>query len=66
MARISDLDCARCAVLEADPVKALVEVDGVLPGHHLHNRDIYIYYWLHPGNKLTKFPDYWIRFVQLS
>ena len=45
MARISDLDCARCAVLEADPVKALVEVDGVLPGHHLHNRDIYIYYW---------------------
>ena len=45
MARISDLDCARCAVLEADPVKALVEVDGVLPGHHLQNRDIYIYYW---------------------
>ena len=29
------LDGPRSSVLEADAVKPLVEVDGVLPGHHL-------------------------------
>ena len=29
------LDGAGCAVLEPNPVQPLVEVDGVLAGHHL-------------------------------
>jgi hypothetical protein len=32
------LDCAGSAVLETNAVKALVKVDGVLPGHHLQGK----------------------------
>jgi hypothetical protein len=28
------LDGTRCSVLEADAMETLVEIDGVLPGHH--------------------------------
>jgi hypothetical protein len=35
-AHIHYLDRTGSTILEADAVEALVEVDGVLPGHHLY------------------------------